>query len=102
FKLNPKGASFVLGENKMVLSGILPTGLDFGPDGSLYVADWIDGWATKNYGRIWKLDDQKGTGLTARIQTKSLLAANFEERSDGELNELLKNPDMRVRLKSQF
>ena len=50
FKLNPKGASFELGENKKVLGGILPTGLDFGPDGALYVADWIDGWDTQ---RLW-------------------------------------------------
>ena len=50
FKLNPKGASFELGEHKKVLGGILPTGLDFGPDGSLYVADWIDGWDTQ---RLW-------------------------------------------------
>ena len=63
FKLNPKGASFELGENKMVVGGILPTGLDFGPDGALYVADWIDGWDTHDYGRIWKLDDKSGAGL---------------------------------------
>ena len=59
FKLKPKGASFELGENKKIVSGILPTGLDFGPDGSLYVADWIDGWDTHNYGRIWKFDDER-------------------------------------------
>ena len=46
FKLNSKGAGFELGENKKLLGGILATGLDFAPDGSLYLADWIDGWAT--------------------------------------------------------
>ncbi|MEP7106531.1 MAG: HEAT repeat domain-containing protein [Ferruginibacter sp.] len=102
FKLKPSGASFTLGENKMVLGGILPTGLDFGPDGSLYVADWIDGWGTKNYGRIWKLDDKNGAALSERQHTKTLLAANFAKHSGEELNEFLMNPDMRVRLKSQF
>lgn len=102
FKLNPKGASFELGETKKVLGGILPTGLDFGPDGSLYVADWIDGWNTSSYGRIWKLDDKNATASEERKQTKTLLAADFTKSKDDELGEILKNPDMRVRLKAQF
>lgn len=102
FKLNPKGATFELGENKLVVGGILPTGLDFGPDGAMYIADWIDGWDTHNYGRIWKLDDKRGVALAERQRTKTLLAADFGNSNDNELGELLKNADMRVRLKAQF
>ncbi len=102
FKLTPKGAGFELGEYKKVLGGILPTGLDFGPDGSLYVADWIDGWGTMDYGRIWKLDDKNAAASPARKLTKELLAADFTKRNVDDLGELLKNPDMRVRLKAQF
>ena len=102
FKLNSKGAGFELGKSKLVVGGILPTGLDFGPDGALYVADWIDGWGTHDYGRIWKLDDKRGVNLGDRQQTKTLLAADFTKKKDDELGELLKNPDMQVRLKAQF
>ena len=102
FKLNPKGAGFELGENKKLLSGILTTGLDFAPDGSLYLADWIDGWATHNYGRIWRLDDPKAAASPERLQTKRLLAADFTNSKDDELGEILKNADMRVRMKAQF
>ncbi len=102
FKLNPKGAGFSLGENKKVLSGILATGLDFGPDGALYVADWIEGWGTHKYGRIWKMDDKNAAALPERQQTKSLLAADFTKNNEASLGELLKNPDMRVRMKAQF
>lgn len=102
FKLNPKGATFELGETKKVLGGILPTGLDFGPDGSLYVADWIDGWNVSSYGRIWKLDDKNAAASEERKQTKTLLAADFSKSKDDELGELLKNADMRVRMKAQF
>lgn len=101
FKLNPKGASFELGEHKNILSGILATGLDFGPDGALYVADWIDGWDTKNYGRIWKLDASGGS-TPERKQTQTLLAEDFKHYDAPQLGELLKNPDMRVRQKAQF
>ena len=102
FKLKPKGASFELGENKKVLGGILATGLDFGPDGALYVADWIEGWNTHSYGRIWKMDDKNAAALPGRRQTKSLLAADFAKNSEAALGELLKNADMRVRMKAQF
>lgn len=101
FKLNNKGASFELGETKKVLSGVLPTGLDFGPDGAMYIADWIDGWDTHDYGRIWKFDHKNADWAQRKI-TKDLLAADFTKKKEDELGEILKNPDMRVRLKAQF
>lgn len=102
FKLNPKGASFELGEHKKILSGVLATGLDFGPDGALYVADWIDGWDTHNFGRIWKLDHKDAASSAIRKEVKALLAADFSDRKEADLGALLKNPDMRVRMKAQF
>ncbi|HRO47297.1 HEAT repeat domain-containing protein [Agriterribacter sp.] len=102
FKLNPKGAGFELGETKKILSGVLVTGLDFGPDGSLYLADWIDGWDTHDYGRIWRLDAPQGAGSPERIETKKLLSENFTGKSEEELAAILEKPDMRVRQKAQF
>ncbi|MCE7043543.1 HEAT repeat domain-containing protein, partial [Dyadobacter sp. CY312] len=104
FGLKPKGASFVLDGEKNILSGILPTGIRFGPDGALYVADWINGWDTKNYGRVWKLDvtDEKNDLKDLRVETKRLMQLNYTTQSDEILLSLLSNPDMRIRLKSQF
>ncbi|WP_420147196.1 DUF7133 domain-containing protein, partial [Spirosoma sp.] len=102
FKLKPKGASFELGEQKKVLGNVLATGIDFGPDGALYVADWINGWDTKDYGRVWKLDDKSAANSADRQRTKALLAEAFGKRSETDLGDLLKNPDMRVRQKAQF
>ncbi len=102
FTLKPKGASFELGESKKIVGNVLGTGIDFGPDGAMYVADWINGWGTKNNGRIWKLDDKSQTNTPERQLTKTLLAANFTSKPDNELGDLLKNPDMRVRQKAQF
>jgi putative membrane-bound dehydrogenase-like protein len=102
FKLASRGAGFELRESKLVVGGILPTGLDFGPDGALYIGDWIDGWGTHDYGRIWKLDDKRGAAVAESQQTKTLLAADFTKKKEDELGELLKNGDMQVRLKAQF
>ncbi|KAA6440723.1 c-type cytochrome [Dyadobacter flavalbus] len=104
FGLKPKGASFVLDGEKNILTGILPTGIRFGPDGALYVADWINGWDTKNYGRVWKLNvtDDKNDLKEVRATTKTLMQLNYERQSDDMLLSLLSNDDMRIRLKSQF
>jgi quinoprotein glucose dehydrogenase len=101
FKLKPKGASFEFVESKMILSGILATGIDFGPDGALYLADWIDGWGTKNQGRIWKLD-VANPDTDERKLTQALLTADFTRLDDDEVGEHLKSQDMRVRQKAQF
>jgi len=102
FKLTPKGATFELGENKSVMSGVLATGVDFGPDGAMYIADWIDGWDTKNFGRIWKLDVANGADSPARRETENLLKADFSKYQPNRLSSLLKHEDMRIRQKSQF
>ncbi|PRY34457.1 putative membrane-bound dehydrogenase-like protein [Spirosoma oryzae] len=102
FKLKPKGASFELGQQEKILGGVLATGIDFGPDGAMYVADWVNGWDTKDYGRIWKLDDKSAANSAERKETKLLLAADFNGRSEADLGKLLYNADMRVRQKAQF
>ena len=104
FGLKPKGASFILDGEKDVLSGILPTGIRFGPDGALYAADWINGWDTKNYGRVWKLDVTKDKDDMAaiRLETKRLIQLNYAKQTPEMLYSLLFHADMRVRQKAQF
>jgi quinoprotein glucose dehydrogenase len=102
FSLKQKGAGFELGDTKKIIGGILPTGLDFGVDGALYAADWIDGWETGAFGRIWKFDDKSGAAMPAREQTKKMLAADFGDYKATQLGDILAAADMRVRLKAQF
>lgn len=102
FQLKPQGAGFAVARSTVALTGILATGLTFGPDGALYVADWIAGWGTKNQGRIWKLDVTSGASAPARADTRRLLAESFANRSSDDLRNLLAHDDMRVRLEAQF
>ncbi len=104
FDLKPKGASFDLGMDQDIMSGVLPTGLRFGPDGALYFSDWITGWNTKNYGRVWKLDvTQDKNDLEAeRKETQRLMTLDYENESTTDLVVFLKYPDMRIRKKAQF
>ncbi|MDZ4701351.1 MAG: HEAT repeat domain-containing protein [Rhodothermales bacterium] len=100
FSLNPRGASFELDQDTEVSRGILTSGLDFGPDGALYAADWIDGWGPKDAGRIWKIDTNSPHPL--RDETRQLLLEDFEEMDEERLAGLLGHADMRVRLEAQF
>ncbi|SHK44759.1 putative membrane-bound dehydrogenase domain-containing protein [Maribacter aquivivus] len=104
FDLKPKGASFELNSDESILSGILPTGIDFGPDGALYLADWVNGWGTKNYGRVWKLDVSEETNdlEQERLQTQQLMTHNYKDEKTDSLVSLLSYGDMRIRQKAQF
>jgi len=102
FQLEPRGASFALGKTVDVLSGIVPTGLNFGPDGALYVNDWLDGYDKKPQGRIWKLDVKKEIINGDRGKTKQLLQEGVKDKTVAELQEILANNDMRIRMNAQF
>lgn len=104
FTLKPEGATFKLNEEIDMLSGILPTGIRFGPDGALYVADWINGWDTKDYGRVWKIDVASGEDdlKYERKTTERLMRADYTAMDVSRLAGLLSYMDMRVRMKAQF
>lgn len=102
FTLKEKGASFEVDKDREVLRGLLSTSLDIGPDGALYTTDWIEGWATKGTGRIWKIDTPADFRSINRRQTQNLLAEDFSEVSSEELMQYLGYEDMRVRKKAQF
>ncbi len=104
FGLKQKGASFVLDGEKDVLNGILPTGIKFGPDGAMYVADWINGWDTKNYGRVWKIDVNASENDLEELRKKTLMymQLKYPLQTEGMLYELLAFDDMRIRQKAQF
>ena len=102
FTLKPKGASFELDTTIEVVRGVLPTGLDWGPDGALYFSDWIDGWGVKEQGRLWKLDILGGAQTAIRQETKKLIQSDFSKKTAEELGALLAHQDMRIRLKAQF
>lgn len=102
FTLEENGASYELATDQEALNGVLAVGLDFGPDGAMYMTDWIRGWGQKDQGRIWKLDDVENANSELRMQTKQLLEASFTNQSSDQLFEYLGHDDMRIRKKAQF
>jgi putative membrane-bound dehydrogenase-like protein len=102
FRLRPDGAGFALETDRLALQGILTVGLKFGPDGALYLADWITGWDSKGDGRIWKVDTPSTASAAVRTEVRTLLTRPLDARTATDLGLLLQHADMRVRLKAQF
>ncbi|WP_341937597.1 DUF7133 domain-containing protein [Marinimicrobium sp. C2-29] len=102
FTLEPKGASFELASDQNVFRGVQATGLDFGPEGALYMSDWIEGWGTNGEGRIWTMDVTDGADQALRADTQELLQADFEALDVDALTEHLSHADRRVRQRAQF
>ena len=102
FKLAPKGASFSIEDTTEVMAGVVNTGVAFGPDGALYVNDWLDSYDKKAKGRIWRLDYNDPEMKDQRIVTQQILKEGFSKKSEAELSNLIASPDMRVRMGAQF
>ena len=102
FTLAPEGAGFKKQDEKVLTKGVLVVGMKIGPDGALYLTDWITGWDSKNNGRLWKLDTPATAGSPMRKEVQQLLRADFTQRPVSDVAALLRHVDMRVRQKAQF
>jgi quinoprotein glucose dehydrogenase len=102
FSLKPLGASFEVTDSHEFLWQILATDVDFGFDGGLYVADWVDGWNGPGKGRIYRFEDTKQVKDPRIAEVKRLMADGFVQRSPSELAKLLGHADARIRLEAQI
>ncbi len=103
FQLEPSGASFRMTNDRIAFSGPMMTGLSWGPDGAIYVADWNSpGWDAHDKGKVWKLDVEGKDKNPKRLATQSLLREGMARKSLTEMAELLAHDDQRVRLAAQF
>ena len=105
FAVKPKGASFETVDNEKFLWNLWPTDVDFAPDSSVFVSDWVEGWQMPNKGRLYRIYDPEKINSAAAMEVKSLLLelAKPQGASDAEkLGHLLGHHDMRVRLEAQY
>ena len=102
FTLKEDGAGFAMERERELVRGILTVGMKFGPDGALYLTDWITGWDAKNSGRLWKVDAPASAGSATRKEVQALLIEDFTGRAASAVAPLLRHADMRIRQKAQF
>ena len=61
FALKPQGASYEVVDLHPFAWQVLATDVDFGPDGGLYISDWVHGWNVTGKGRVYRLADAART-----------------------------------------
>ena len=102
FSLKPNGSSFELADQDQYLWGMCVTDVGFGPDGALYMTDWVEGWDKSGKGRVYKLDAPGAAADPKRVEVKQLLADGFTQRTPADLGRLMDHDDYRVRLAAQY
>lgn len=105
FRSEPVGAGFRMVDEHEVLRGPFVTGIEFGPDGALYGADWGDNkWEPHENGRVVVLDDPSPAAKAepSRASTKAWLAKGAKTLPLAGLEAALAHPDQRVRMEAQF
>ena len=101
-RLERDGAFFKVAEDAQPIWQILATDVDFGPDGFIYVSDWVNGWNGEGKGRIYRFGDPQHLNSTVVEQTRDLLKQGMKDRPLEQLSTLLSHPDRRVRQEAQL
>ncbi len=101
-KVRPKGAGFETFDEGEFIWKVLATDCDFGPDGAMYVTDWVNGWDGLGKGRIYKVFDPSLVASPEVLNVKLLLAKGMSKRATKELATLLRHTDRRIRQEAQF
>jgi quinoprotein glucose dehydrogenase len=103
FRLKPKGASFELIDAEETIWNVLATDVDFGPDGAIYLTDWINGWNGEGKGRIYRFATTDPLVRAQGVSTQGLLKRGFTgDDSNEQLVFFMGHPDRRVRQEAQF
>ena len=102
FKLSRRGAAYEFESQDRIAWNVLPCDVEFGPDGSLYFYDWVNGWGKTGKGRIYRLRTKEMANDFKLRNNSRLLARDFGQSSKQQLGQLLSHPDRRIRQKAQF
>ncbi|MFO1063996.1 MAG: PVC-type heme-binding CxxCH protein [Pirellulales bacterium] len=101
-KVKPKGAFWEVERNEQLIWNMLATDAEFGPDGALWVTDWVDGWVGEGKGRVYRFFEPESQKQAVVAETQQLLKDGFKQHSGARLATLLSHQDRRVRSGAQW
>ena len=96
------GAFFKIAADAQPFWSILATDADYGPDGSLYVSDWVNGWDGLGKGRVYRFFSPESVKSEICKEVQRILASDFAEYSLTDLTDLLSHVDRRLRNEAQW
>lgn len=101
-RTKPHGAFWKVERSEQPIWKILATDAQWGPDGALWVCDWVDGWVGEGKGRVYRFFENAAQESAIVKEVQALLTAGFEQLPTERLGQLLAHQDRRVRLESQW
>ncbi len=101
-RLEAKGAGFELASEGPVITSVLATDVEVGPDGAIWIADWTEGWDQPMKGRIYRLTPRGLASDAAVADTKRRLQSDLTRAPMADLLGALGHQDRRVRQAAQF
>lgn len=101
FRLRPQGATFEPYDVEPTFKDILATDIEIGPDGAVWVSDWVEGWNGPGKGRLWRFRP-KEQDTKAVDEVRVLLAGDWQALPEDRLVDLIGHADRRLRLEAQW
>ena len=101
FRTQANGAGFKMSDEHLFHGGLMASSVNFGPDGGLYIADWLGKWSPNKEGVIYRLDDPRVQTSKVRREVQELLLDGVADKTSIELSKLLGHADRRVRQLAQ-
>jgi quinoprotein glucose dehydrogenase len=104
FRVVPRGGSFGVADEEETITNVLATDLEIGPDGALWVSDWVHGWEGEGKGRLWRFEPRERDAASAALvaEVRTLLAGDWSAIAADRLVSLLGHADRRIRLEAQW
>ena len=104
FRVVPRGGSFAIADSEETITGMLATDVEIGPDGAIWVSDWVQGWDGTGQGRLWRfLPGTRSAEDAATVaEVRGLLGGDWAVLDAERLVALLGHADRRIRLEAQW
>jgi quinoprotein glucose dehydrogenase len=104
WKVKPQGAGYEIVDYHDFLKPLKATDVDLGPDGKLYISDYVDlNWnGASAGGRVYTAFDPVKLETTPVKEMKQAFAEGFGKKSKDDLVKLLDHPELKVRQRAQF
>jgi len=102
FGIKPKGATYELDDVHKFVWDLWPTDAKFGPDGRLYICDWVYGFPMTGKGRVFRVADPAFIADSVTKEVQGLLREGLSNQTPADLSKLLAHRDRRIRQNAQL
>ncbi len=97
FAVEPSGAGYTVVDAHSFVTHVLPTDVDFGYDGRMYISDWSNGWESDRTGQIFRVWQPEALDDSRVHELGVLMREGFATQPDAMLMSMLAHPDIRLR-----